>query len=160
MTFIKWHEEILDRLVELIGQKYSAGMITDIFNGDYSQHFTRNAVIGKARRMGYGFHHGNRTSDTDGKIIGLGGPKRIKKPPPPPKPASRFVRSFKHTATEPTLTIVENLDPSLHVKLLDLEPHHCRWPVEDRLYCGAPRIARGHSYCSIHAVVARRKEDL
>lgn len=40
----------------------------------------------------------------------------------------------------------------LHVSLLDLEPHHCRYPFGERdfTFCGHPK-ADGKSYCRDHA---------
>lgn len=43
------------------------------------------------------------------------------------------------------------------VALLDLEPHHCRWPVQDvpYLFC-ADAKQDGSSYCSYHFGVSKR----
>ena len=44
------------------------------------------------------------------------------------------------------------------VSLLELQPHHCRWPIDRRcrdglaMYCGAPRLP-GHSECAAHALL-------
>ncbi len=119
-------------------------------------------MIGKARRIGLGFDGSRRTNgvtETHGKVVSFGGPKAKPRPklPAQAKPLSRFMRSMKF-ANEPQLKITANIDPSLHVKLLDLEPHHCRWPVVDDLYCGAHKLTRHLAYCSIHALVARRKD--
>ena len=43
------------------------------------------------------------------------------------------------------------------VALLDLEPHHCRWPIEqgdETIYCGADKHTR--AYCARHAALAYR----
>ena len=53
--------------------------------------------------------------------------------------------------------------PSRHaVAVLDLQPHHCRWPLWahnerpsiDSLFCGRPKI--GGSYCRKHAKLTWR----
>jgi hypothetical protein len=46
------------------------------------------------------------------------------------------------------------------VPLMDLEPHHCRWPLDGPdgavLFCGAPKRS-GKSYCAEHARRAKGK---
>ena len=47
--------------------------------------------------------------------------------------------------------------PGSGVRMLDLQRHHCRWPLADQhgadYYCGDPR-ARDKSYCPAHCAVA------
>ena len=47
--------------------------------------------------------------------------------------------------------------PGRGVRMIDLQRHHCRWPLADGLgadyYCGDPR-ARDKSYCPAHCAVA------
>ena len=60
----------------------------------------------------------------------------------PPLPAEVWALAPSHVTGPP-------------VAFLDLEDHHCRWPVgadEDRTFCGSPR-KRG-SYCAHHAGMA------
>lgn len=43
------------------------------------------------------------------------------------------------------------------VALLDLEPHHCRWPVRDAPYMFCADTKADHSsYCSRHFSISRR----
>lgn len=53
--------------------------------------------------------------------------------------------------TEPAIVCAE-VEPPLNISLMDLERHHCRWPVTDdgpHLFCGRDR-ADGSSYCAGH----------
>lgn len=50
-----------------------------------------------------------------------------------------------------------------YVTLLELEPHHCRWPIgdpkqSDFRFCGCDRVA-GRPYCDAHSILANRSFD-
>lgn len=47
------------------------------------------------------------------------------------------------------------LEPPPILQIWQLEPQHCRWPVNDDPYefCGATKV-RGHSYCVTHLKMA------
>jgi GcrA cell cycle regulator len=109
---------------------------------------SRNAVVGKAFRLGLGLHgvvhhHSprprarrngkNEKSKTvhyvDGRVFIVQGEEMIEEP-----------QAFANP-----------------LKLMDLRDHHCRWPGAgrgiDMLYCAAP-VANGHSYCPAHCRIA------
>ena len=52
--------------------------------------------------------------------------------------------------------------PGSGVRMIDLQRHHCRWPLADGLgadyYCGDPR-ARDKSYCPAHCAVAYNRSS-
>jgi GcrA cell cycle regulator len=121
---------------------------------------TRNAVIGKAHRMGLS-----------------GRPSPIKKPPPakkeparkeaikpPKKPAAPVVVSgVKHNplareVAEPRKIEKEPVPPGGGVALFDLTERMCKWPIgdpreDDFTFCGRG-IRAGTPYCPEHAAMA------
>jgi GcrA cell cycle regulator len=101
---------------------------------------TRNAVIGKAHRLGL---ERQKTANRPGErqrphkrkpppiVVIVPAPL----PPDPPKP------------------------PPSGVKLVDLERHHCRWPLgepRDMLFCGQPKWELT-SYCPFHVKQAYQR---
>jgi GcrA cell cycle regulator len=103
---------------------------------------TKNAVIGRRRR------------------IGLGGPKRVAKPrdrsPNRPKAEPRVLkRRMAMLKAEPLLRDVPDTPPISAKSLVDLAPSECRWPFGDKPYtfCGCP-VADGVPYCAGHARIA------
>lgn len=101
---------------------------------------SRNAVIGKAHRLGL------HTLE-----------KRPPPKPPPKIPRPRLI--MKPPVEKPKTVVVEKIvfveDPSSAVSLMDLDHYHCRAIVgkdNDNLatYCGRPKID-GISYCADHA---------
>lgn len=111
---------------------------------------TKNAVIGKARRLGLPkLQPGNRIKWQPGKGVvkkprsakpNSAKPKPnsvIAKPPPKPKPAPYVPTPLAHDVAR--------------VSLLELETHHCRWPVGEPVkgFCGCQAL-EGRSYCAGH----------
>jgi hypothetical protein len=109
---------------------------------------SRNAVVGKAHRLGLGLHgvvhhhsprprmRRNRTSKTvhyvDGRVFIVQGEEMIEEQPA--------------TFANP-------------LKLMELRDQHCRWPGTghgiDMLYCAAP-VANGYPYCAAHCRIAHQ----
>ena len=102
---------------------------------------TRNTVIGKARRMGL-----DRRNTANQRKLVADRRKRWRKRPtrplikveamPDPIPAPR-----------PAVPVGQ------HVLLIDLQSHHCRWPIgepPEMLFCGAVKNGSS-SYCEAHA---------
>jgi GcrA cell cycle regulator len=111
---------------------------------------TRNAIIGKAHRMGFAM----RSQNTGG--FRERAPVKAARPPrnTPPKPRSGPTRAPRVTPGE-MRTIALICEP---VGLLDLLPTSCRWPVAEdggHLFCGA-RMAGDGPYCDGHARIAFR----
>ncbi len=151
MQFV-WAEEHSKALREYLerGLPYSA--IASALNARFNTAYTRNAAIGRARRMGLS---GEDQADRGGRS----------KPKPQPSaaqlkkfrvrffaqsgpPAERFER-----AAMPKLRCVEILPR--HLSLLELEEGDCRYPFggdregEPITFCGHPR-REGSSYCVPH----------
>lgn len=148
-----WTPQRVDQLRHLIGLGLSTARIArEMGNG-----ITRNAVIGKARRLGI----------TLQPLTKSGAPRTQRSPlPRVPKPRIERRGGFKPTpmpaaptfvAEEPVISIDDQLIPAeQRCTLLDLKKDSCRWPVGDPIldpanffFCGAVR-AEGSSYCRHH----------
>lgn len=104
---------------------------------------SRNAVLGKLLRL-------RRAGMSVPKLVWGPGANR------PPKPRKRK-RTSARMAPRPRPAPPPRPLPDLvgRYTLLELEPHHCRWPFgEDRiLFCGET-ASPGVPYCIIHARIA------
>jgi len=160
MQSSNWAPEHSEALRELVARGLSYSEIADTINAKFGTCFTRNAAIGRGKRMG------------------LGGPERPdRRPKPPrrnkaPKPSKTGARkSRKRRATEPSergpppdraepvkLRCV-GVSPRL-LSLVDLDGGGCRYPYggdkdgEAIAFCGHPRLA-GSSYCAPHFHLTR-----
>ncbi len=120
-----WTEERIDDL----RRKCAAGLTVTQIAHDLG--VTRNAITGKARRMGI-----HVTSYAEKRELGVMLPAR------------------KRTQRKQ----IDRSDPALRFActIMDLTSETCRWPMgepaHDMLYCGAP-IPMG-SYCGYHQSVA------
>lgn len=64
---------------------------------------------------------------------------------------------------DPVAVNDDEMPPEKRIKLLDLEPHHCRWGIgdpkkDDFGFCGAQKVP-GLSYCMEHARRAYRPPE-
>lgn len=129
-----WTDENVERLQELISdprQLSSAQIATEL-------HTTRNSIVGKVSRLGWQLPRQQYMSR------GL-----------PRKPRRARILRIKGLAPLP-IPRPEPVQPQ-HITLLDLEPHHCRWPYGDGpfTFCGHGK-AEG-SYCGFHAMKSQRQ---
>lgn len=160
MQSISWTEEHSEALRKLLANGMSYSEIAEAINTKFNTVYSRNATIGRARRMG------------------LSGPDRLKDlpihwPEPPPEPGTaRLHRSRERHASGfmrpmPVFEIMQTvklrcveIDPR-HLSLRDLESGDCRYPYggdtdgEAITFCGHPR-RRGSSYCAVHFHLTRR----
>lgn len=121
---------------------------------------TRNACICKAMRMGL-----SKRPHTGGK---KGWPRSARAKPPVNRKISKIVKWGRGGAMREIETVeCEQIQSSLSAhdipvgqrkQLLELEPHHCRWPYgdvgsDDFFFCGGDKMW-GYSYCAMHARVS------
>jgi GcrA cell cycle regulator len=147
-----WSNEDVILLTEL----WLRGDLTakQIAEGPFGGRFTRNAVTGKANRLG---------------LI----KKRLDDGTPPPRqqiPNSGFMtvrlNQARHKRKPPTMPATSATEmgleevPATAITLFEAGPDHCRWPFghprsPDFRFCGAPitRPSR-FSYCQYHNVIA------
>lgn len=111
---------------------------------------TRNAVIGKAHRLGL---TGKDKPHEERRRCRKGPPK------PPPGPRGRPRKSVAAPKPAPKLVVVGPYPPvSRHLSIFDLTSTTCRWPIGDPRhsdfgFCGCE--TRGHTYCPFHRRLAR-----
>jgi len=103
---------------------------------------TRNAVIGKVHRLGLHVEVPLSKQKTARRRAPVNVAKIKAKAPDPPR--------FKYKPREPSVS-VKMPTPSKHqgLGLLDLEPHHCRFPTgqgAEITFCGQPKL-HGYSFC-------------
>ena len=153
-----WTEERNAELKELWVQGLSAWQIGLVLG------ISRNAVMGKVYRMKLekraptGPNGGRQRKPgygVDGTGIALPHNHTLRKRKPyirrTPNP-QQFIRETGELIEQPH----EVLAPP--VSLMDLESHHCRWPIDGSptVYCGVQRID-GVSYCLTHARIAYQR---
>lgn len=164
-TSVAWTPERVEKLKALVKDGLSASQIAKLLGG-----VTRNAVIGKAHRLGCGPMGGVKAS----------APTRYQRPPKlrSPKGVMVLARQGGPTQRNPAENKRANIKANAEVRetpaadvlararaFLPLDgcapvqfgAHGCRWPVggegADMLQCGAKR-ADGKSYCAEHSAVA------
>ncbi len=139
MTF--WTQQRVEQLTKMYNEGLSCSEIARRLGGGCS----RNSVIGKVHRLKLPLRSVVKIQKT--------------KPPrkaPPPKPVTQ-VRKIAALIAEP-LPPADVNDVARVKSLFDLEPHHCRWPVDVEGqkwpgYCGDKKVP-GLSYCRCHALRA------
>ena len=105
---------------------------------------TRNAIIGKAHRIG---------------LCAKAPPLGPRKPKVPREPRAKLAKvlPFRMRSTfRPDLPVALHPPDNPPVKLVDLEFHHCRYIVgrdeeaQMALYCAGPKTPHSESYCVYH----------
>lgn len=149
----EWSEERVERLKALHARGLSCSIMAYEIGG-----VSRNAVIGKLHRLGL-----SNASSTIHRDNQFG-----RKPRKPREKTVRIVRAngnsnkmrmFTAAKIEVEALRCAEVDP-LKVSLIDLDPHQCRYPVNDVspfLFCGHQKMD-GSSYCAPHFMLAHRSE--
>jgi GcrA cell cycle regulator len=152
MQLSGWTEQHSQALREYLAKALSFSEIAKAINAKFNTAYSRNATIGRARRMG---------------LAGPPRPERRARPKPPPKRNPARIKKLGAQAlapTRPKLPVGERaaalnlrcvgIAPR-HLSLIDLEPGDCRYPYggdkegEAITFCGHPR-REGSSYCVSH----------
>jgi GcrA cell cycle regulator len=150
-----WAPEHSAALREFLAAGMSFSAIAEALNRRFGTSYTRNAAIGRSKRMGLGgpdqavrqLERALRAKPGRPKRAGKAGeagdvPVRESPAPASPRPA------------EPVRLRCVGISPRL-VSLLELEPGGCRYPYggdkegEPIVFCGHPRRV-GSSYCTPH----------
>jgi GcrA cell cycle regulator len=159
MQSSNWPPEHSQALREYLARSMSYSEIAQAINTKFGTAYSRNAALGRAKRMGLG---------------GPGpGPDRPDERPKPPPKANRpwLEKLCKRVAPELTrpMPILERAEPvklrcieidPRHLSLLELERGDCRYPYgrdadgDAITFCGHPR-RRGSSYCAPHFHLTR-----
>ncbi|MFN3349088.1 GcrA family cell cycle regulator [Pseudorhodoplanes sp.] len=140
MTTFVWSPEVVARLREHWQAGLSASQCARAINNEFGTSISRNAVIGKARRM--------RLPTRNYRTRQL-------------PPTQWFSRGRPLRATRIALAVSPPpLISGGGVTTAELKPEHCRWPFGDPClpgfrFCGARRL-EPLSYCPAHALIAYR----
>jgi GcrA cell cycle regulator len=150
-----WTIKSEGRLRELNGQRELSNLtIAATLNAEFGTKFTRNAVIGKRKRMG------------------LSNPDRSNRPirnAPKVRKQSSQSRRWIPKIEPPTMP-EEVVSPNVvttefNCSVLELENESCRWPVGmpndlDFRFCGHPSadLTERRPYCKVHARLAYRPQ--
>ena len=166
-----WEEAHSAALRELVEKGLSFKEVARALNERFGTAYTRNAAIGRARRLGLSTpEHASR-----------GGVFAAPRKPDARKICEKRARVFAKPApgsttrgsTTPGLTTLERaamlrlrcvaITPR-HLSLIDLEPGDCRYPYggdaegEPITFCGHPR-REGASYCASHVHLTSLPDD-
>jgi hypothetical protein len=119
-----------DRLIALHSdpETFSFGVIAKTLSREFEVHITRNAVIGRARRI---------SLQPRDPLLVL------------PRPVELKIKRQHTKAISPMRPLPPITKPACTpVSLADLEPHHCRFIVSAGSYCGSDKTMQ--SYCTYH----------
>lgn len=134
---ILWTAEQTEELKRLYGEGLSCSAIAAVMGK------SRNAVIGRAHRIGLERRGAGKRAEIEA------GNRRGSKPQPRENYTPR-VRTIRPSQEQIELRVAA-VDP-LHIGLLDLESHHCRYPyggVPNVTFCGHQKFG-SFSYCAPH----------
>lgn len=149
-----WSETLDARMLVLYLEGWSNRIIAEKLSEEFRHRFSRNAIIGRCRRLGFPPRQQDEikgTTRVDNRPKRLKKIKRIKieiaaRPP-------RIVREEVYELTEsPEMGLVE---------LMQLERHHCRFIVDDggkTFYCGNVHDDNAKPYCPFHHDIVYRPE--
>ena len=165
MQSTNWAPEHSDALREYLVRGMSYSEIADAINAKFKTVYSRNAAIGRAKRMGLA---GPDRPDGPDRRKDL--PKHWPMLAPKAQAArlhklreryhSEFMRPMPiFEAAEPVKLRCVEIDPR-HLSLIELEAGDCRYPYggdedgEAITFCGHPR-RQGSSYCAPHFHLTR-----
>ena len=150
MEMTNWAPEHSAALRELFATGISFSQIADAINAKFNTAYSRNATLGRAKRMGLG---------------GIRRPERVVHVPPEPnRPSELRAREFNwpmpvFEKAEPVKLRCVAIEPR-HLSLVELEWGDCHYPYggdtegEAITFCGHPRRP-GSSYCTPHFHLSR-----
>jgi GcrA cell cycle regulator len=168
---MSWTDERINLLKRMWKEGKSAAEIAKTLG----KGVTRNAVIGKAHRMGLSgrpspikkpppakksasVKKNDATAESKSAPASAKGfAKKTSSVPQPPATAKKKAPGEREVA-EPYKMIKEAIPPGGGVALIDLSERMCKWPIGDPrepdfTFCGRP-IRQGTPYCPDHAAMA------
>jgi hypothetical protein len=149
VTNTGWPEPHTLALIPLIESGLSASKIAIELNKMFNTNYSRNAVVGKSGRM----KSPCRAKPTGGGPGCFSSTRQPKRDPNAPKPYRVVRRPPPRSITEAACAEIV----PLHLRCVELEPPHCRWPYGDGpiTFCGHQRLRDPLSdelfpYCAAH----------
>lgn len=144
MTEPIWNELRISILKAMQADKASFAAIADEINKQTDTSLSRNACIGKARRLGL-------VTGWRPKLKGDNVTRR--KLPKKPRVINELRAWHREQMSKPPVSKIVKPYNFLGIKFMDLQPEHCRYPSGNpTLFCGQPKM-EGSSYCAhCHAI--------
>ncbi len=154
-----WTKEHSQALGEFLARGMSYSRIADAINAKFGTAYSRNATIGRARRMG---------------LAGSDQPQDQPTAPEVQVPRLNGLRERYVTDFRRPMPIFERVDTvrlrcveivPRHLALVDLEPGDCRYPYggdeegDAITFCGHPKRLDA-SYCAAHFQLTRGPDDI
>jgi GcrA cell cycle regulator len=158
-----WPSEHSEALREFHARGMSYLEIAKAINSNFNTRYSRNAVLGRSKRLGLGSRNGPADS-LEPVSTERSSPKPEGLTPYLGKPGERHAAGFillapKFETVKPAKLRCVAIAPR-HLLLTDLEPGDCRYPYggdEDGVaitFCGHPR-RKNSSYCGAHFRLSR-----
>ncbi len=154
---MRWTAEAVENLKGLALEGRSASVIAAALGAA-----SRNAVIGKANRIGIKLNGGGRASAPGGTPVGAyRAPLAIPHPKPVPSKQNSAPALSREPERKAAWTLAEaEVGEMRRVRFEEIREFACRWPLGDPrsgdfAYCGLTP-AKGHSYCAGHCRMAYR----
>jgi GcrA cell cycle regulator len=152
-----WTDEAVEVLKRLAREGRSASVIAEALGAP-----SRNAVIGKANRIGIKLNGGGRASGPGGASASAQ-PERLALPHPKLvlNKQSNAPAASRGAERKAARTLGEaEIGEMRRVRFDEIRGSACRWPLGDPrsgefAYCGL-KPAEGHSYCAGHCRIAYR----
>ena len=157
MQSTNWTLAHSEALREYLARGMSYSEITDAINAKFKTAYSRNATLGRAKRMGLAGPE--RPRDVPGhwsKPLRTTAPRLHKLRE---RHQAEFLRVMPIFEAEPVKLRCVEIDPR-HLSLVDLAPGDCRYPYggeeegEAITFCGHPQ-REGSSYCAPHFYLTR-----
>lgn len=147
-----WTPEIDADLLKLTGEGTTYSEAAPILNAKYGTSFTRNALIGRASRLGGYIARRKTLSPEEVEARKLARDRRRNEKRKKERQALGCTprRSIPRPEREITVLRCAEIEP-LYISLLDLNNKTCRWPYGEGLhttYCGHTKFAG--PYCAPH----------
>lgn len=143
----EWTDEDDARLRQLIEEHLSYAQIGEIVGR------SKGSCIGRAHRLGI---HNSKTKPMPKKKVAEAVSRAVSSLFPP-RPVNTQDNAPVPLYPQPEASTTPLGKPRT---LMQLQPHHCRWPVSgeraETLFCGAVRETMTRPYCAEHHLVAWR----
>jgi len=142
-----WTDEMDAALRKHRDEGLSFGAVARVMNRRFKVHLSRSACVGRAHRLGLTV----RSGPVSEKIVS----RKTRRMPPKQRQLGHLAAFLSSRPT--TMPELETpADEAPKVSLLDLEAHHCRYPIGTPGtpgfgFCGDKHIP-GLSYCERHAI--------
>ena len=156
-----WEPKHSDALRDYLAKGLPYSEIARRINEAFKTDYTRNATIGRARRLGLaGLAATGRSRKPKPNFLSIRKLRKISKKHRAAK--SRLPRPVLKRAAALKLRCV-GIEPR-HLSLVELEARDCRYPYggdkdnEAITFCGHPRL-KGSSYCAPHFHLTRKVES-